>query len=649
MIEQWLSSAVGVVWNYPVVGFCLFAGLFCTIRLGFIQLHCFKHALQLISGRYDHQNEPGNLTHFQALSAALSGTVGLGNIAGVAIAIGMGGPGAVFWLWIVGFMGMATKFMECTLGTIYRHKDPETGTMKGGGMFYITEGLGEKWRPMAIFFAACLTLGAFGAANMFQSNQVAIATAKYLGMPHWLTGLLIASVLGATILGGIKRIGLVASRVVPTMCGLYLLMTLLFILMNITKIPAAFAAIITDAFTGWAIAGGSVGAVIITGVRRSVFSNEAGLGTAPIAHATVKTDYPVREGVVASLGPFIDTIVVCTATALVIIMSGMFGTEMHETVAETPIAQSSMSGGWQLDDQAPADTDRLQSFRNGAETLAVHQPRRRAVALTSPVSILQKEGHVARKNQERKESHVADGMRFSCHRNEGLLSVALIDDNGRMVDRLSVGHDGDHRTVLGKKGSEHPLLSISPCPEHGGWHSHVITFHPHFKAQVAKAAGGMDNMRLQFVADQGTRDWYVDRVQSIENVEGVALTTAAFHTKLGDFGTFFITLAIILFCYSTMVTWSFYGEVAISFVFGNKGARIYRLLFVAAAYFGAVLKLTPVLNFSDLMLGLMVVPNFIAIMMLSGEVQKRTQEYFRRLNRGEFEPQSTQTARSVAG
>ena len=250
IFADFLEKAVGIVWNFPVIGLCLFTGLFFSLRFGFIQLRAFPHAIALLRGRYDDPSEKGHITHFQALMAALSGTIGLGNIAGVAIAIAIGGPGAVLWMWIVGFFGMATKFVECTLGTYYRDEDPVTGEVRGGPMYYITKGLGPRFKPMAFFYATCIMFGAFGAGGMFQSNQAANALETYFGVSPWVTGLALALCVALVIIGGIKRIGQVASKIVPTMCIIYVLGSVYICLLNITLWPVVLKIILHDAFTG---------------------------------------------------------------------------------------------------------------------------------------------------------------------------------------------------------------------------------------------------------------------------------------------------------------------------------------------------------------------------------------------------------------
>ena len=276
MSLELLEKAVGWVWYYPVVGLCLFSGIYFTFfKLPFIQFKSFRHALELIRGRYDNPNEKGHITHFQALSAALSGTIGLGNIAGVAIAISLGGPGAIFWMWIIGLFGMATKYVECTLGTLYREEDKNG--VHGGPMYYMLHGLGKNWLGMGMFYAICIVFSAIGAGGMFQSNQAAAALSQNFNVPVQYSGIILSILVGVVIIGGIKRIGNVASKIVPTMCGLYVFGAVLICLLNIDQIPYVIRIIVTDAFTGTAVAGGSLGAVIRWGVRRAIFSNEAGL------------------------------------------------------------------------------------------------------------------------------------------------------------------------------------------------------------------------------------------------------------------------------------------------------------------------------------------------------------------------------------
>ena len=316
-----------------IVLWLMTAAVIFTAYFGLIQLRGFSHALALVRGKYDDGKAPGEVSHFQALSTALSGTVGLGNIAGVAVAISIGGPGATFWMILAGFLGMATKFTECTLGVKYRNEFAD-GHVSGGPMYYLSKGLSARGlavpgRIMAAVFAVFCILGSFGAGNMFQANQVHAqlvnvtgGDASFLAGQGWLTGLVLAVVVFAVIVGGIKSIATFAEFIVPIMALIYCGAALIVIGINIDKLPWAIGEIVSGAFTGAGVAGGMLGA-IIQGFRRAAFSNEAGLGSAPIAHSAVKTNHPVTEGLVALLEPFIDTVVICTLTALVIVMTGV--------------------------------------------------------------------------------------------------------------------------------------------------------------------------------------------------------------------------------------------------------------------------------------------------------------------------------------
>ena len=311
------------------------AGAFLTLRLGFVQLRRLGHGFAVTTGRYDDPNEPGDVSHFQALTTALSATVGIGNIAGVAIAIHWGGPGALFWMWVTAGLGMATKFAEVTLAQKYRNiervdRDPHAweGSVSGGPMYYIEKGLGPGWKWMAVLFAALLGVTAFLTGNAIQANTVADTLQTTFGVPPWASGLVTSAIVAAVIVGGISRIGKVTGILAPAMAALYVAGALVILVSNAGQIVPTLGLIFREAFNPTAgIAGTGVGAFLVTmmwGVRRGLFSNEAGQGSAPIAHAAAKTDEPVSEGVVALLEPFIDTIVICSMTGLVILTTGVW-------------------------------------------------------------------------------------------------------------------------------------------------------------------------------------------------------------------------------------------------------------------------------------------------------------------------------------
>jgi len=325
-IGEIIISISDWIWGAPLLILLLGGGLYFLFYSRLTPLLYFRHALKILSGKYDDPNEPGQLRHYQALSTALAGTVGMGNVSGVALAITMGGPGAIFWMWISALLGVSTKFFTCTLAVMYRGKD-SAGEIQGGPMYFITEGLGKNWKPMAIFFSI---VGMIGVSPLFQANQLTQVIRDVILEPNNLggsfqsdliTGVVISVIVGIVVIGGIKRIGNVTGRVVPFMVIIYVTTVLFIIFSNTSQIIPAFKTILHDAFTGDAVLGGSLGAIIITGVRRAAFSNEAGLGTAPMAHGAAKTSEPVREGLVAMLGPIIDTIIICTMTALAIIIT----------------------------------------------------------------------------------------------------------------------------------------------------------------------------------------------------------------------------------------------------------------------------------------------------------------------------------------
>lgn len=335
-------------------------GLFFLIISRFIPYRHFFHGIDILTGKYEDPDAPGDINHFQALSSALAATVGMGNISGVAIAIIVGGPGAIFWMWISALVGMATKFFTCTLAILYRGYD-SMGKLQGGPMYFITEGLGKKWKPLAVFFSIA---GLLGCTPMFQSNQLSQILRDTVFIPldilggtstvlsgsgiseagFFITdifvGLALVVLVALVIFGGIKRIGSVAASLVPLMVLIYVMAVVYIIITNYTEIPYYLSLIITDAFTGQAAAGGAVGVVIITGIRRAAFSNEAGIGTEAMAHGAAKTREPVREGLVAMLEPAIDTLLVCTMTALAILMTGVWTTSDADGITLTAMAFS---------------------------------------------------------------------------------------------------------------------------------------------------------------------------------------------------------------------------------------------------------------------------------------------------------------------
>jgi alanine or glycine:cation symporter, AGCS family len=546
------SSGIGVGGEtIPfVVILLLGTGVYLTLRLGFIQIRHLGHGFAVATGRYDDPDEPGDVSHFQALSTALSATVGIGNIAGVALAIHWGGPGALFWMWLTALLGMATKFTEVTLAQHYRSVDESSGaskqgTVAGGPMYYIERGLGPKWRPMAVFFAITLAFTAFLTGNGVQANTVADTMRETFGVTPWITGLITASIVGTVIIGGISRIGRVTGILAPAMALVYVAGALMVLIFNAGSILPSFALIFSEAFSPSAgVAGGGVGAVLVTmmwGVRRGLFSNEAGQGSAPIAHAAAKTDEPVSEGVVALLEPFIDTIVICTMTALVIISTG----------------------SW--DDRVPSQV----SFTGGQSSWVAEQTDGRIVrsGLTPPSEIVVQGGVPAAMG-------VGD-VRLAW-RNVAVDSFYTdVAQTQPFTGTIFPGRN----VAVDLSGQEFPVL-YGPAP-----------------------------------------------------LNGAPLTMLAFQrglSPLGDWGHYIVLLSVLLFGISTAIAWSYYGDRCAFYLFGEKAVLPYKMIFVVMHFVGAVLPLAVAWTLGDAALGLVILPNLIALIILTPKVVELTRSYFER-------------------
>ncbi len=372
-LDSYLQSAV----YFPFL--LLGTGIFFTLYLGFPQIRYFRHAWDVVRGKHDKEGADGDASHFQALSTAISGTVGTGNIGGVGFAIFLGGPAALFWMWMTAFFGMTTKLVEVTLSHRYREKDDQ-GFIVGGPMFVMEKGLNMKW--LGVLFALATIISSFGSGNMPQSNNIAVGLQDTFGIEPWMTGLVLAILMAVVILGGVKRIIKVAEKVVPTMAIVYVVAGLIVIATNYENILPSFASVLSDAFTGSAAVGGFLGASFAyafnKGVGRGLYSNEAGQGSAPIAHAAAKTDDPASEGMVSLLEPFIDTILICTLTGLVILSSGVW-IEKHENTFQR-FDTELLSGRWS--DANEADRKEIYGYLNGGETAVERLGEQGAIALT---------------------------------------------------------------------------------------------------------------------------------------------------------------------------------------------------------------------------------------------------------------------------
>jgi alanine or glycine:cation symporter, AGCS family len=555
----WFVSRVDFwVWEFgPQIGeeriplvviLLLGTGFFLTVRLGVIQIRRLGHGFAVTSGKYDDPDEPGDVAHFQALTTALSATVGIGNIAGVALAIHFGGPGALFWMWVTAFLGMATKYTEVTLAQRYRDVsedlDPRKweGTVSGGPMYYIERGLGHRWRWMAVLFAILLGFTAFLTGNGIQANTVADTMISEFGIPRWATGMATATLVALVIVGGITRIGMVTAILAPAMAAIYVFGALLIIGLHYDLVLPTFGLIFREAFNPSAgVAGTGTGAFLVTlmwGVRRGLFSNEAGQGSAPIAHAAAKTDEPVSEGVVALLEPFIDTIIICSMTGLIIIMSGAYG-------GRVPTAMPIERGEW-------------------AWVTVAEDGHARATAVLPEV------------------------IRFE----EGI-------PQGTEVGDVVVGwnHVAVERLYRDRE------LTVP------------------FTGQLRIGEGAA-------VADDGTRvtALFGEAVQV-----GAPLTMLGFRWGLpGDWGQYIVIITVILFAISTSIAWSYYGDRCAFYLFGPRAVLPYKMVFVLMHFMGAVVPLTVIWDLGDVFLGVVIIPNLIALIILSGQVTDMTRSYFER-------------------
>ncbi len=555
----------GIIWSTPsqlpwLVVVLLGTGLFVTLRLAFVQLRHLGHAFRVVRGKYDDEHDEGDINHFQALTTALSATVGIGNIAGVATAIHYGGPGALFWMWLTAFFGMAVKFSECTLALKYRKFDEEHH-VAGGPMYYIEQGLGSRWKPLAAFFAFCGIAASFCSGNMNQANTIAVSARTDFGIEAPIVALIAVVFVGAVILGGIQRIGSVTSRLAPLMAAVYVAGALAVLLFNAAEVPGAFVTIVTSAFNPEASIGGSVAGVwsvtLLWGVKRGLFSNEAGQGSAPIAHAAARTDEPVREGAVALLEPLIDTLIICTMTGLVIVSTGVWDTK--------------------VDGSHPLDHSKLvpaEHVRSDQET-----------------------------EYEKVGKAMAEAERLAA-KNAAPLIIEFVD--GKQGDVAFVASDALVEEAV--------LLDAEGKPFNG-----TIQY---------------DRKNGILVNPQDNQPFTGFNISGKMLMNSSALTALGFKEGLkpvGDWGNYIVTFCVFLFGLSTMISWSYYGDRCATYLFGSKAVTPYRVVFCVFSGVGAMTALETVWAYGDVALGLMSIPNLLAILLLSGKTSTLANDYFGRM------------------
>ncbi len=516
-------------------------GLFFSIYLKFPQIRYFNHALRIVTGKYDKDSDKGDATHFQALATALSGTVGTGNIAGVALAIHLGGPAALFWMIVTAFFGMTTKFVEVTLSHKYR-EIADDGSISGGPMYYMKNRLNMKW--LAAIFAFATIISSFGTGNMPQINSISNSVFSSFGIDPWITGLILSVLLGIVIIGGIKRIVKVTDKLVPGMAIIYIVGVFSVILFNWENIIPSLGLIFGDVINGTAATGGFLGASFAfafnRGVNRGLFSNEAGQGSAPIAHAAAKAHEPVSEGMVSILEPFIDTVVICTLTGLALVSSGVWN-EKHETnfqYAEMKVLNHI------YDEKNTDDKKELKTY------------------------ILGQDSDVEFFNGE---LEVLDG---NIQNNLSIFHSRSIAENVRVFD--------DGKAYNGK---------------------------------VLVENGDVQNTNLEFTGE------------SLLN--SAPLTIVAFQRGyLGSYGEYIVTIGLLLFAFSTAIAWSYYGDRAVTYLFGSKWVMTYRAIYVLGFFVASFTDTTIIWTFSGIAIAMMTLPNLFGILMLRKEMKSSVKEYW---------------------
>lgn len=675
---QSIKEVNDILWG-PWTPFVLLSmGILFTIWTKFTQYKAMTHGVQVIQGKYDNPDDPGAINHFQALSAALSATIGLGNIGGVALAIAAGGPGAVFWMWVVGFFGMALKTVEITLAMMYRNMD-DPDNPHGGAMWVVDRvigGHGGIWKPIAkiigVFFCITLIISTFTGGNMFQAWNVATLTESYFDIPRIATGIFLAILVGLVIVGGIKRIGTVAGKLVPFMCILYVLAGLSVLALNIDKIPEVLRLIVTCAFNpteaGGAFLGGSLGWAFMQGLKRGLFSNEAGQGSAPIAHAAAKTNESAREGIIGGLGPFIDTICICTLTASVIIITNTWNREPLMTFDTTPV----IAPVYELADTPLVTPTEMAVVGDSvfiemniipvSDTDGVSQPApskhlNGTIALdASGNKIVQWHTYTAinlpaPSSLDVKKKDINEGSTIV------IGSLQTFPQSTRTVDKGNLPDDPSDDIPVWSLLSNPKAVIIDKDNDYR-WDKINEIFTVVVAGRNKDSNTFSKNTSYNRHELNGNATVSDDKIVTIEwgtitsaeppvlapdagmyrKYAGAQLTAHAFDRQFPGVGKYLVTFAAWLFALSTMISWSYYGEQGMIYMVGNKGVLPYKLVFLAlviyASYF--IQETKDMETWMDLGTGAMLWSNLPIVLCLGFLAVKCLATYNRKLAAGEF-------------
>jgi len=660
-MQDILSLINDILWHDYVLFIVLGTGVLFTIWSAFSQYRALTHGTAIIRGKYDDKDDPGAINHFQALSTALSATVGLGNIGGVALAISLGGPGAVFWMWMVGLFGMAIKTTEVTLSMLYRNTD-DPSNPHGGPMWVVSKGManwGGIFKPIGVviggIFCVTLLISTITGGNMFQAWNVAEVTNQYFPtIPKEAVGILLAVLVGLVIIGGIKRIGGVAGRLVPFMCVMYMLAAILVVIMKIDEVPAMFKLIFTHAFSPTeaqgAFIGGTLGYAFLMGMKRALFSSEAGQGSAPIAHSAAKTDEPVREGIVAGLEPFIDTIVVCTLTTMVILLSGAWNRSgevqldappqlivVSEQLAQLDepltLAAGSEAGYWTLASaSAPPRADNG-TWRTGESVFTfidvpgLHQPgetARRAVPGVvhdrNGTMMIEWEAVSTPEEPTQVETTVYSGSspRWSADRTP-------IPRKARDIREISGGDWSTGNSVF-------MLVNAS---------RRATTGHAIHSLSGRVELDEDDQPSVVWGELTSTHEPYISDLDVYGSYPGASLTAHAFDRVMPGLGMWLVTIAAWLFAISTMIAWSYYGEQGVVYLVGNRGVVPYKIIYcllIIVATLGFVTDDEQLDLWIGIGTGVMLFANIPIMLLLGHQAMKAYHDYMRRLKSGEMDP-----------
>ncbi|MCG6187090.1 alanine/glycine:cation symporter family protein [Maribellus maritimus] len=516
-------------------------GIFFTIYLKFPQFRYLKHSFRIVRGKFDREGDQGDTSHFQALTTALSGTVGTGNIAGVALAIHLGGPAALFWMLVTAALGMTTKFVEVTLSHKYRETAAD-GSIAGGPMYYMKNRLNLKW--LAVIFAIATILSSFGTGNLPQINSISNSLFETFGINHMLTGGVLAVLLGFVIIGGIKRIASVTSRLVPIMALVYFVGAIAVIIYNYENIIPSLVSIFGDVFTGSAAAGGFLGGSIAfafnRGVNRGLFSNEAGQGSAPIAHAAARAHEPVSEGLVALLEPFIDTIIICTITGLVLLSSGVWTEKMENTFQETDMVV--LDGTYS--ERNKDDVEQLHNYLVGKADLPLFTG-----TLNVTNGIIENQPTILHARSVAEEIKVWT--------NDQPYSGKIEFNEGNIASGQGV-------TLTGKS-----LMHSAPLT--------TVAF---------------------------TRSWF------------------------GDYGKYIVSIGLLMFAFSTAISWSYYGDRAVTYLWGSNKVIYYHIIYVIGFFLASFTDTTIIWTLSGITIALMTIPNLFGILSLAKEMKNEVKSFW---------------------